>query len=164
MAISDQSIPQRAPDEWRVERHPQSLSIYFTTNTAQLRTVRMAIEEFCRDGGFDEKCWSEIGFVVNEAVANIIRHAYDAPDHSMPIDLTATLNEVGVTIDLRDWGHGKVPSLARAGARVDAAAAKGTVPEPGGVGLMCMKQLMNEISFIPQKPGMLLRLFRARQH
>ena len=156
------AIPVRSADDWHVERSDDHLSLQFTTNTHQLRAVRLAIESFCRDAGFNEKCWSEIGLVVNEAVANITRHAYDT-DQPMPIDLNAQMNAAEVTITLRDWGNGQVPPAKMLTGRQQELQTVEPIPEPGGLGLICMKQLMKDVTFIPQHPGMLLRMSRPRQ-
>ena len=62
--------------ELKVDSHP-----------ANLAPVRKAIERFATDNGFDEKSVAEVGLVVNEAMANIIRHAYPGGKERGPIRL-----------------------------------------------------------------------------
>ncbi|HWB54866.1 MAG TPA: ATP-binding protein, partial [Tepidisphaeraceae bacterium] len=56
-------------------------------DTAALAEARSAAEKFAADCGFDEKAVADVGLCVNEAMANIIRHAY-AGDPGKPIVLT----------------------------------------------------------------------------
>ena len=133
--------------ELKVDSHP-----------ATLAPVRKAIETFATDNGFDEKSVAEIGLVVNEAMANVIRHAY-ASQPGRPIAVEAELvppaEAAGVTaangetvalrIRLRDWGNGVDPRVAPK---------RGYVPgEPGGLGLVCLRQLMDHVDFAPQPDG-----------
>src|ERR1700733_10902046 len=58
-------------------RSPGKLELTFTSSTAHLSTVRRAIEQFSKEAGLETQACEEIGLVVNEALANIIRHAYE---------------------------------------------------------------------------------------
>jgi serine/threonine-protein kinase RsbW len=132
-----------------------SLELKVLSHPANLAAVRKAIESFAAGHGFNEKAVAEIGLVVNEAIANIIRHAY-GNHYARPIHLTARYDNAGelLTIALRDWGNGIDPS---------------TLPrreydplEPGGVGLICLKQWMDGVTFTPQPDGMIATLVRRR--
>ena len=119
-----------------------------TSEPESVAAVRRAIEQFCADAGFDEKATGEVGLVVNEAVANIIRHAYRGAA-GKPIAVDADFADSTVRIRLRDWGSGEDPSLRP----------EKTDPlTPGGLGLVCMRRLMDELHFEPQKDGMLLAM------
>ena len=122
--------------ELKVDSHP-----------ANLAPVRKAIETFASDSGFDEKSVAEIGLVVNEAMANVIRHAYGNRT-DRPIQVTASADGRQIAITLRDWGSGIDPS---------------TLPHrphdpntPGGVGLICLRQWMDEVTYAPQPDGGIL--------
>ena len=128
-----------------------ALLVKTTSNTAELAPVRRQIESFCHSVGFDDRAVGEIGLCVNEAMANIIRHAYRGED-GHPIEITATQADGKLMISLRDWGTGSQP---------------GPLPQtkddplrPGGLGLICMGRLMDKVTFTPQNPGMLLEMFR----
>ena len=129
--------------ELKVDSHP-----------ANLASVRKAIESFALDGGFDEKAVAEIGLCVNEAMANVIRHAY-ASNTDKPILVTASVDERQITITLRDWGSGIDPS---------------SLPHrphdpntPGGVGLICLRQWMDEVTYAPQPDGGILATMIRRK-
>lgn len=132
---------------------PGAMSIRVLSNTSEIGPARKQIEAFVRSHGFDERAAAEIGLCVNEALANIIRHAYRGKSDQR-IDLTATVVGEELEIALRDWGEGIQP---------------GPLPEhkvdpmnPGGLGLICLGRLMDHVAFTPQSPGMLLEMSKKR--
>lgn len=132
---------------------PSAINLRVTSNTSELKPVRRQIEALAESHGFDDRAIGEIGLCVNEAMANIIRHAYrDQTDQ--PIEVTASVVGDVLEIALRDWGSGIQP---------------GPLPEhkidpmnPGGLGLLCLGRLMDRITFTPQQPGMLLEMCKRR--
>ena len=128
---------------------PTRLELRILSDTAQLAAVRKSIESLAAAVGFDERDTGEIGLCVNEALANIIRHAY-AGRTDRPIHINASMTKSVLTIALRDWGNGIDPSQ---------------LPhrpynplEPGGVGLICLMQWMDAVDYTPQPDGMLTTL------
>jgi serine/threonine-protein kinase RsbW len=125
------------------------------SDPANLAGVRKAIEAFATDLGFDEKAVAEIGLCVNEAMANVIRHAY-ANQTDRPMHIIASAEpEQAITITLRDWGNGVDPS---------------TLPQrphnplmPGGVGLICLRQWMDQVIYTPQPDGGVLTTLIRRK-
>ena len=135
---------------------PRQLVLKVQSHPANLAAVRKAIEAFATDQGFDEKAVAEIGLVVNEAMANVIRHAYDnkfdRPIHVSAAMDAARADEMKITI--RDWGKGVDPSKLPP---------KPHDPlTPGGVGLICLKQWMDKVVFTPQPDGMLTTMVRHK--
>ena len=136
---------------------PRRLEMKVTSHPAHLAGVRKAVESFAAANAFDERAVAEIGLCVNEAIANIIRHAYRG-NPSRPVHVTAQMEERDggrIVITLRDWGNGIDPnSLPR----------RPYNPlEPGGVGLICLQQWMDEVTYAPQPGGgMLTTLMRRR--
>lgn len=132
---------------------PGALAIRATSNTAEIAPIRRQVEGFVASHGFDERTVGEIGLCVNEAIANIIRHAYRGKaDQS--IEVTASVVDDELEITLRDWGEGIQP---------------GPLPEhkndpmnPGGLGLICLGRMMDRVTFTPQNPGMLLEMSKKR--
>lgn len=124
-----------------------------TSDPAEVANLRKTFEAFVASHQFDTHTAGQIGLVVNEALANIIRHAYKGKT-DQPIEITARIEDDGIGIDFRDWGNGVVPRV------VDE---KEKDPHtPGGLGLPCMKKMTTSLIFIPQSDGMILKLFRAR--
>ena len=127
---------------------PSELQLRITSDPANLAPVRRAVEDFCAACGFREEARGEIVLCVNEALANVTRHAYGgAADR--PVHLEATFNAGLLRITIRDWGCGRVPSEPRHDPL-----------RPGGVGMVCLRELMDRITFTPQPDGMLLTMER----
>lgn len=130
-----------------------ALFVRTTSDTSELATVRRQIEAFCAANGFDERGVGEIGLCVNEAMANIIRHAYRGR-RGEPIEVTATVADATLRVSLRDWGEGAPPGALPT--------EKEDPLQPGGLGLICLGRLLDRVTFTPQPKGMLLELVRRR--
>jgi anti-sigma regulatory factor (Ser/Thr protein kinase) len=141
-----------------IQHANRSIDAKFDSDPAHLAAVRTAIESLCAEGGFDARATGEIGLVVNEAIANVIRHAYGSAGN-MPIHLKAQLKDMGpqseIEVTLRDWGSGKCPSELITPRSPDPMT-------PGGLGLICMHKMMDEVLFTPQAHGMLLTMRRKK--
>ena len=129
------------------------LDLNILSDPANVSAVRVSIEHFCEAAGLDEPARQEVGLVVNEALANVIRHAYKG-DHTKPIRVTARHRGNGVQIDIRDWGSGLDPSVCPLPKR--------DLLMPGGLGMMCIQKMMDEVRYLPQPEGMLLEMTRYR--
>jgi serine/threonine-protein kinase RsbW len=129
------------------------LRLKILSDPANVAQARRAIEMFAAQCGFDDTARGEIGLVVNEAIANIIRHAYHG-QNDQPIELSAKKTSAGIRIELRDWGIGVNP--------FDVPPPKRDPMKPGGVGLICIRQMMDEVEYLKQPDGMLLALSRCR--
>lgn len=125
-----------------------------TSDTRELAGVRRQVEAFCADNGFDDRAVGEVGLCVNEAMANIIRHAYLGRGGE-PIEVTASVTDHTLTVALRDWGEGRPPEKLPT--------EKDDPLTPGGLGLICLGRLMDRVTFTPQKVGMLLELVRGQR-
>ncbi len=132
---------------------PPPLRLKITSDPANVASARRAIEMFSAQCGFDETSRGEIGLVVNEALANVIRHAYEGKT-DQPVEVSAKKTEKGVHIEIRDWGNGINP--------LDVPPPKRDPMKPGGVGLICIRQMMDEVEYLKQPTGMLLSLSRCR--
>ncbi|MGH7179238.1 MAG: anti-sigma factor antagonist [Tepidisphaeraceae bacterium] len=133
---------------------PMPLLRKLSSDPAEIAPVRQAIERFAQDCGFDKKACDEIGLCVNEALANVIRHAYDGKPGN-PIQLDAALSGQTLQISIRDWGNGVNPESLPP--------KKHNPLQPGGLGLVCLRQMMDSVSFTAQADGMLLAMGRSRQ-
>jgi serine/threonine-protein kinase RsbW len=133
-----------------VQRH---IELKVDSDPGSLAAVRKAVESFALSSEFDEKAANDVGLCVNETLANIIRHAYSGKN-DRPIEIRVEAHDDRLLVLIRDWGSGVDPS---------------TIPRapydpltPGGVGLMCIKQLMDEVSYTPQSDGMLTMMVKLR--
>src|SRR5258706_7308265 len=138
---------------------PRRIEINVESDPAQIGSVRRAIEHFAADAGFTEKAQAEVGLCVNEALANIVRHAYSGVP-GKPIAIAAECIEsqkppaCTLRVTIRDWGNGVDP---------DSLPPEPYDPlEPGGVGLLCLRQLMDDIIYARQPDGMLLTMIKRK--
>ena len=132
-----------------------AIELHLTSDPAQIAGARRAAEAFAERHGFNADSIANIGLCVNEALANVIRHAYDNR-HDRPIEMRMQVGTESLRIELRDWGHGRVPKRA-----IEAAGTRDPM-QPGGLGLPCLKQLLDGIEFVPQPDGMLLKMTKRR--
>jgi serine/threonine-protein kinase RsbW len=133
----------------------EQIRLRIPSDPANLASVRQAVEKLCADAGFQTRACEEIGLFVNEAMANVIRHAYGGATDKW-IDFTAHVSGDAVKIAIRDWGNGvnpeQVPPKPRDPMR------------PGGLGLICLRQMMDHVHYQPQEDGMLLEMTRNKNH
>ena len=130
---------------------PGKLELKVSSDPVHLAPVRKSIEALAISMGFSEKDAGEIGLCLNEAMANIMRHAYSGRT-DRPIHINASASSNVLSITLRDWGNGIDPTQLP----------KRTYNplEPGGVGLICLKQWLDAVTFTPQPDGMLTTLVK----
>lgn len=117
------------------------------------------MEELCRRAEVPQKAVEDVGLCVNEALANVIRHAYGGAT-DRPIEIDADCDDQRVRVRIRDWGAAFDPrSFGTA-----ASSAKKDPLTPGGLGLICLRELMDDVTFEPQQPaGTLLTLIRSKR-
>jgi serine/threonine-protein kinase RsbW len=134
--------------------NPATVQLKVTSDPANLAAVRKQVEALAALTGFAEKAIAEIGLCINEAMANIIRHAYQGrTDRPIQLDASASPRELSVVI--RDWGNGVDPTRLPC---------RPYDPlEPGGVGLICLGQWMDEVTYSPQPDGMVTTLKKKLQ-
>src|SRR3954471_6657412 len=100
---------------------PAGLHLEVPSDPAALAGVRRAVEAFVARAGVDGKAVADVGLCVNEAMANVIRHAYRGTA-SRPIRVTADYGPTierraggpdcepaRLTVTIRDWGSGFNP-------------------------------------------------------
>ena len=146
---------------------PGGLRLEVPADPAALAEVRRAVEAYAAQAGFDPKAVGDVGLCVNEAMANVIRHAYRGAG-ARPILITADyLPPAGgraggpadceparLRVTIRDWGSGLNPSSLPAREHDPCT--------PGGLGLICLRQLMDSVEFTPQPDGMLLTMTKNK--
>jgi len=124
------------------------------SDPAQIAAVRKNVEDIAQTAGLDEQGVAEVGLCVNEALANVIRHAYGGVK-DRPIVVSAYCQEEGLVVTIRDWGSGVNPASLPP---------KPYDPlEPGGLGLICLWRMMSQVSYLPQGDGMLLEMKKHKQ-
>jgi len=112
---------------------------------AHLPIVRAAVERLADALGFNETTRDQIALAVDEALANIIKHAYEG-EPGRPIEIS--LHCVGASpeaVALRDWGR-----------QADVAQIKPRPLDevrPGGLGVHIMNSIMDEVEYVPAPDG-----------
>lgn len=114
--------------------------------------VRAVVSQISQQVGFSEVTAHTIVVAIDEACTNVIRHCYKGfPDKR--ILLVCRVTETGLEFVLRDFGPTcdleKIKSPETAGQK------------PGGLGLVLIKNVMDEVEFskAPQI-GLELRMFK----
>jgi anti-sigma regulatory factor (Ser/Thr protein kinase) len=140
---TERSAPQR----------PAALKLRVTSDPAFLSPVRRCVEHFCVEAGLDDKAVAELGLCVNEAMANVTRHVYDGAIDK-PVEVDADFDGEAVRIRVRDWGPGREPPTEP----------KHDPLKPGGIGLVCLKSLLDDFEFKKLPDGMRLTMKRNLNH
>jgi anti-sigma regulatory factor (Ser/Thr protein kinase) len=133
----------------------QNLTIL--SDPANLAQVRVAVETNGTQAGFDQKECAAMALAVDEALTNVIRHAYGGQlDKKIDIGIEQ-LNEAedgrGILICIRDFGKSVDPSKIKGRELSDI--------RPGGLGVHIMREVMDEVIFECQpEGGTLLRMIK----
>ncbi len=130
---------------------PNRLRMTLRSHPATLAPMRKVFEAFTEKAGFNEADRGQIILVINEALANVMRHAYNGATDK-PIEINATDTSESFQVDIRDWGNGKLPPANKVHDPL----------QPGGLGLVCLKQFMTKVSFHPEPDGMTLTMVRNK--
>ena len=128
------------------------LRLNVTSDPANLADVRRACESFCMACGLDCCAAGEVGLCVNEAMANVTRHAYGGA-HDRPVAVTGWFDGKAVHVSIRDRGNGVVPPSRD----------KYDPLTPGGLGLVCLRRMLDGVVYTPQPDGMLVTLTKFRK-
>jgi serine/threonine-protein kinase RsbW len=149
-----------------IHRLGPRVEIKMTSNAAALRPVRLALEEFAHESGLAASESDKVGLVLNEALANVIRHGYGGAADK-PIELTferiarpgkdAGASPNGeLVVRIRDWAKPFDPATLPSGEPP-------TDPDkikPGGLGILCMRRWMDQLTYTPLPDGMLLTMVK----
>jgi len=123
---------------------PIRLTIF--SSPTHLAVVRGAVEGLCRSIGFDDGCITHVVMSVDEALSNVIRHAYNgADDQPIEIELDWADAQPGVRISIRDRGLAVDPGSF--GPRGPSGLS------PGGLGLHIMTECMDCLEYRPAEGG-----------
>jgi len=121
-----------------------------------LPVVRAALEKLCGLIGFDADSGHAVVLSVDEALTNIIRHAYrGADDKTIDVEMTAVGEDepTGIRIRLRDYGPGVDPKRIKARDLEDV--------RPGGLGVHIIRECMDTVEYAPAEDGgTVLTMFR----
>ena len=130
------------------------IRLQISSAPSQLPVVRAAVEKMCELVGFDVESAGGITLSVDEALTNIIRHAYDgAEDKPIEIELLPRSGPRGIQISLRDYGRQVDPSRIKPRDLSDI--------KPGGLGVHIMQHCLDHVQYTrPTGGGTLLTLVK----
>jgi anti-sigma regulatory factor (Ser/Thr protein kinase) len=125
------------------------LRIVMASDPRFLSVVRHAIAALAEVLGSSEAESRATVLAIDEALTNVIRHAYHGEDNR-PIKLACTAR--GLRLDLRITDQGEAPDMTRICAHDPAA------PEPGGRGTHVIRDVMDVVSYERTREGNRLTL------
>ena len=129
-----------------IPQRPVKLCI--SSSPTLLPVVRAAVEKMCQLLGLDDQATGGVVLSVDEALANVIRHAY-GDDHDQPID-------IDLVPIAGDNGRCLKICLADRGPHVDPAQIKSrnlSEVRPGGLGVHIIQEHMDEVEFRAREGG-----------
>jgi len=127
---------QEADDS--VSTPPNTVKFQLTSDPKLLKVVRLIVAHLCDLVGFPEAQRHRATLAVDEACANIIRHAYEGATDK-PVIITARLLDNGIEVVLRDFGKKADVEKIKSRELDDI--------RPGGLGVHLMQSAMDEVVF-----------------
>lgn len=117
---------------------PNTVTFHLTSDPKLLKVVRLVVAHLCDLAGFPEAQRHRATLAVDEACANIIRHAYEGAT-DQPVIITARLIANGIEVVLRDFGKKADMEKIKSRELDDI--------RPGGLGVHLMQSAMDEVVF-----------------
>jgi anti-sigma regulatory factor (Ser/Thr protein kinase) len=121
-----------------------------------LRIVRGVVEHWCARAGFAEEDCRQVTLAVDEAMANVIRHAYQGQS-GQPIALVCLANDHEVEFQIED--RGKPVDRARLAAATEK---RPDELRTGGRGAYFIEQIMSQVVYETLPGRNLARLVKYR--
>ncbi len=120
------------------------VSLKIRSRADELAGVRREVERFAASAGCDEAEASRVVLAVDEALTNVIRHAYnEQPDGEIDIDMQNDARRLHIVI--RDYGLPVDPSNIRSRDLDDI--------RPGGLGVHIISECMDSVTYQPAENG-----------
>ena len=128
------------------------LKLELQSDPRVLSVVRSAVQQFASVLGFSEGDCNAITLAVDEALTNVIRHAYQNR-HDQPIGLVCEGRDAGAEFILTDCGIAADPAnfCSRPLGEV----------RGGGLGTHIIAKVMDQVSYERSAEGNRLRLFKS---
>ena len=123
----------------------------FPSRAESLSEVRAFVRQFLTNEGIAQGDGELLVLGINEAFANIIRHAY-AGQPPQPIELLCESDGTELRFRLKDFGAPADPAQFRR-------RPLGEI-EPGGLGLHLMEHIFDRTTYLPQPRGTELELIK----
>jgi phosphoserine phosphatase RsbU/P len=122
---------------------PAALALnYENLSPEDLSHIRNALEQYLKNLQTPEKVRTKIILSVDEAATNVIRHAYGGKGG--PASLKCWEENGVLHFELRDQGCGAVPQIPTEAPKEI---------RPGGLGLVILREVMDEVTWEPAETG-----------
>jgi anti-sigma regulatory factor (Ser/Thr protein kinase) len=126
------------------------IRMHIRSSPWQLAVVRAAVEKMCAQLGMDERSIGEMMLGVDEALTNVIRHAYEGQaDRPIEIELSPCGSEEEcidcLQVVIRDEGRSVPAEQIRSRDLEDI--------RPGGLGVHIMQTVMDHVDYTPRPDG-----------
>ena len=128
---------------------PLTLKLEVRSDPQMLSVVRSAVQQLAAVAGFADRDCRLITLAVDEAMANIIRHAYNSRT-DRPIELSCWHRNGRLEFLLVDYGKPVPPEEIRGRPLHEV--------RPGGLGVHLIKEIMDSVRYEPRRSGNHLRL------
>jgi anti-sigma regulatory factor (Ser/Thr protein kinase) len=118
------------------------------------------VEQRCGDAGFGGEFAMPLALAVDEAVSNVIHHAFDGQPPPYRIEVRLDIGRTGVTATLIDNGKPFDPSsLSKPDVSLPA-----EDREPGGLGLLLLHNMVDRVTYRRNNQENRLRLEKSGAH
>jgi len=118
--------------------HDEVIKLKILSRPVFIQKTRRVIDEICKKAGFSDKKIIELKLAINEALANIIKHAYEnCPDQNIYLYFLLASDKIEVVI--RDFGKRPEPGQMKSRELNQLA--------DRGLGLLFMKKYVDHLSF-----------------
>jgi serine/threonine-protein kinase RsbW len=121
---------------------PAPVRMEILSDPENLPIVRAEVERLCEQVGFDADRAGHVMLSVDEALTNIIRHAYEGRDDGridVEFEPLGGATPTGLCIRLRDYGRTVDLSKIKSRDLTDV--------RPGGLGVHIMQQCMDDVQY-----------------
>lgn len=135
--------------------HDNEMMLKIPCRPEYIRTVRLAVAEFAQSLNMPRAVIEEIEIAASEAVANVIRHAYNGVPHPAQVCIKCSEGKSGMVVEIVDKGQGFAAPAANVVPEVDP-------DREGGLGIILIKSFMDRVRYT-SKPGIGTRLRMTRR-
>jgi anti-sigma regulatory factor (Ser/Thr protein kinase) len=116
-----------------------TIELHFTSDPRLLCVLRAAVGQVCLLAGFTRRQSSKVVLAVDEACANVIKHAYKGKS-GQPITVVCAVLPSKLEITILDYGE-PVDARMLKPRRLDDV-------RPGGLGIHLIKSVMDEFKYV----------------
>lgn len=124
------------------------VTLHIQSTPAHLPIVRAALQKLCEEIGFSPEVANGVVLGVDEALANVIRHAYKG-EQDKPIEIvmrpTGQAVVDGVQVCIRDFGRHVDPARFKVRDLDEV--------RPGGLGVHIMRQCVDALKYFRAEDG-----------